>query len=119
MMFLALESVYSEDIFSNLLRFRVMFFAWSAAFCLLLFMHQALEMFGFMEGHLLALWFFVSLLADLVRSACSFCRYSGAGSVPGSSCKCRDSRWYQKMACAWPSTCRVTATFAPSDRIHR
>ena len=35
MMFQAL-GVYSEEIFSSLLRFRMMFFAWSAAFCLLL-----------------------------------------------------------------------------------
>lgn len=62
MMFQAL-GVYSEAIFSNLLRFRVMFFAWSAAFCLLLFMHQALAMFSFMEWQYLCLWFVVSLLA--------------------------------------------------------
>ncbi|WP_457788251.1 undecaprenyl-phosphate glucose phosphotransferase [Pseudomonas sp. PL-6] len=61
-MFQAL-GVYSEEIFSNLLRFRMMFFAWSAAFCLLLFMHQALAMFSFMEWHFLILWFAVSLLA--------------------------------------------------------
>jgi Undecaprenyl-phosphate glucose phosphotransferase len=61
-MFQAL-GVYSEEIFSNLLRFRMMFFAWSAAFCLLLFMHQALAMFSFMEWRFLILWFSVSLLA--------------------------------------------------------
>jgi len=81
LMFQALD-VYSEDIFSNLLRFRVMFFAWSAAFCLLLFMHQALEMFAFMEGHLLALWFFASLLAfgaERLLILSLFRRWVGAG----------------------------------------
>ncbi|HBX57835.1 undecaprenyl-phosphate glucose phosphotransferase [Pseudomonas sp. UBA2684] len=62
MMFQAL-GVYSEEIFSNLLRFRMMFFAWSAAFCLLLFMHQALAMFSFMEWRYLTLWFVASLVA--------------------------------------------------------
>ncbi|SUD38058.1 sugar transferase [Ectopseudomonas mendocina] len=62
MMFQAL-GVYSEEIFSSLLRFRVMFFAWSSAFCLLLFMHQALAMFSFMEWYFLCLWFLVSLFA--------------------------------------------------------
>ncbi|AEB60630.1 sugar transferase [Ectopseudomonas mendocina NK-01] len=61
-MFQAL-GVYSEEIFSSLLRFRVMFFAWSSAFCLLLFMHQALAMFSFMEWYFLCLWFLVSLFA--------------------------------------------------------
>lgn len=62
MMFQAL-GVYSEEIFSRLLRFRMMFFAWSAAFCLLLFMHQALAMFSFMEWHFLSVWFLASLFA--------------------------------------------------------
>lgn len=62
MMFQAL-GVYSEEIFSSLLRFRVMFFAWSAAFCLLLFMHQALAIFRFMEWYFLSLWFLGSLFA--------------------------------------------------------
>lgn len=61
MMFQAL-GVYSEEIFSRLLRFRVMFFAWASAFCLLLFMQQALSLFSFMEWHYLCLWFLVSLL---------------------------------------------------------
>ena len=81
LMFQALD-VYSEDIFSNLLRFRVMFFAWSAAFCLLLFMHQALEMFGFMEGPLLALWFVISVLAfgaERLLLLWLFRRWVGAG----------------------------------------
>lgn len=60
LMFQAL-GVYSEEIFSNKLRFRVMFFAWSGAFCLLLFMHQALELFRYISLPLLALWFAFSL----------------------------------------------------------
>ena len=43
-MFQALD-VYSDDIFSNRLRFRIMFFAWASAFCLLLFMYQGLGLF--------------------------------------------------------------------------
>lgn len=62
MMFQAL-GVYSHEIFSNLLRFRVMFFAWSAAFCLLLFMHQALSMFNFMQWYYLSFWFLASFMA--------------------------------------------------------
>jgi Undecaprenyl-phosphate glucose phosphotransferase len=62
MMFQTL-GVYSDEIFSSRLRFRAMFFAWSAAFCLLLFMHQALAMFSHMDWHYLCIWFLISLLA--------------------------------------------------------
>lgn len=62
MMFQAL-GVYSDEIFSSLLRFRVMFFAWSAAFCLLLFMHQTLSMLNFMQWYYLSFWFVASLVA--------------------------------------------------------
>ncbi|MFP6850376.1 MAG: undecaprenyl-phosphate glucose phosphotransferase [Pseudomonas sp.] len=62
LMFQAL-GVYSEEIFSNSLRFRIMFFAWTAAFCLLLFMHQALELFRYISLPLLVLWFTFSLAA--------------------------------------------------------
>ena len=55
--------VYAEEIFSNLFRFRMMFFAWSAAFCLLLFMHHALAIFSFMPWPVLGLWFLLTLLA--------------------------------------------------------
>ena len=41
--------IYSEELFSSLLRFRITFFAWSAAFCLLLFMHQALGLFQYVH----------------------------------------------------------------------
>lgn len=37
--------VYSEDLFSNRLRFRVMLVAWISAFCILLFMYQILLLF--------------------------------------------------------------------------
>jgi len=62
LMFQAL-GVYSEEIFSNSLRFRIMFFAWTAAFCLLLFMHQALELFRYISLPSLVLWFAFSLAA--------------------------------------------------------
>lgn len=62
LMFQAL-GVYSEEIFSNRLRFRIMFFAWTAAFCLLLFMHQALELFHYISLPLLVCWFVFSLTA--------------------------------------------------------
>lgn len=55
--------IYSEQLFSTLLRFRITFFAWSAAFCLLLFMHQALALFQYIHLSWLALWFFMSLCA--------------------------------------------------------
>ena len=55
--------IYSEELFSSLLRFRITFFAWSAAFCLLLFMHQALGLFHYIHLSWLALWFFMSLCA--------------------------------------------------------
>src|SRR5690606_6707996 len=54
----------------------------SAAFCLLLFMHQALAMFSFMEWHFLCLWFFASLLAFGVERIVLlelFRRWIGAG----------------------------------------
>lgn len=62
MMFQAL-GVYSDEIFSSLLRFRVIFFAWSAAFCLLLFMHQTLSVLNFMQWYYLSFWFVASLMA--------------------------------------------------------
>lgn len=55
--------IYSEELFSSLLRFRITFFAWSAAFCLLVFMHQALGLFHHVHLPWLALWFFMSLCA--------------------------------------------------------
>ncbi|MET1080217.1 MAG: undecaprenyl-phosphate glucose phosphotransferase [Pseudomonas sp.] len=61
LVFQALD-VYSDAMFSNLLRFRAMLFAWSAAFALLLFMHQGLSLFRYMSERHLALWFTASLL---------------------------------------------------------
>lgn len=49
--------VYSESIFSNLLRFRLTLFAWSSAFCLLLFMRQGLSLLSSVSNTQLALWF--------------------------------------------------------------
>ena len=54
--------VYSESIFSNLLRFRLTLFAWSSAFCLLLFMHQALSLFNYISDVQLILWFTTSFV---------------------------------------------------------
>ncbi|HBO9902424.1 TPA: undecaprenyl-phosphate glucose phosphotransferase [Pseudomonas aeruginosa] len=60
-MFQALD-VYSDDIFSNRLRFRIMFFAWASAFCLLLFMYQGLGLFPYLSSKLVIFWFTGSLL---------------------------------------------------------
>ncbi|MDY7559698.1 undecaprenyl-phosphate glucose phosphotransferase [Pseudomonas sp. CCC3.2] len=54
--------VYSETIFSNLLRFRLTLFAWSSAFCLLLFMHQALSLLSYISNVQLMLWFATSFV---------------------------------------------------------
>ncbi|MDG9924020.1 MULTISPECIES: undecaprenyl-phosphate glucose phosphotransferase [unclassified Pseudomonas] len=54
--------VYSDELFSNLLRFRLMFFNWLAAFALLLFMHQALKLFAPIPVRLLVIWFVAGLL---------------------------------------------------------
>jgi Undecaprenyl-phosphate glucose phosphotransferase len=61
LMFQAL-GIYAEELFSNLLRFRLMFFAWSASFCLLLFMHRGLALFEEFSEMQLALWFLASLV---------------------------------------------------------
>jgi Undecaprenyl-phosphate glucose phosphotransferase len=54
--------VYSESIFSNLLRFRLTLFAWSSAFFLLLFMHQALSLLNYISNEQLGLWFLTSFV---------------------------------------------------------
>ncbi len=54
--------VYSEELFSNLLRFRLMLLSWLAAFGLLVFMHQALGLFGLVSSKQLVVWFGSSLL---------------------------------------------------------
>lgn len=60
-MFQAL-GIYSEAIFTNLLRFRVTFFAWSASFGMLLFMHQALGLLPYIPTWHMGLWFCSCLL---------------------------------------------------------
>ncbi len=52
--------IYSEEVFSTLLRFRTMLVAWAAAFSLLIFMHQGLGMFSYLETGHLAFWFMTS-----------------------------------------------------------
>ncbi|MPQ66302.1 MULTISPECIES: undecaprenyl-phosphate glucose phosphotransferase [Pseudomonas] len=54
--------VYAETIFSNLLRFQLTLFAWSSAFCLLLFMHHGLSLFNFLTNTELFIWFISSLI---------------------------------------------------------
>lgn len=60
LMFQAL-GIYSEELFSNLLRFRITFFAWSAAFCMLLFLQYEFTLFTHISISYLALWFASSL----------------------------------------------------------
>ncbi|AHL75910.1 capsular biosynthesis protein [Stutzerimonas stutzeri] len=52
--------IYSEEVFSTLLRFRTMLVAWAAAFSLLIFMHQGLGMFSYLEAKHLTFWFISS-----------------------------------------------------------
>ncbi|WP_259100659.1 undecaprenyl-phosphate glucose phosphotransferase [Pseudomonas sp. JUb42] len=53
--------LYSEAVFSNALRLRLILIAWSAAFVMLLFMHQALNLFIFITPDQLVVWFIASL----------------------------------------------------------
>ncbi|MGY2293364.1 nucleoside-diphosphate sugar epimerase/dehydratase, partial [Pseudomonas sp. SDO5511_1_S431] len=53
--------VYSEELFSNRLRFRTMLVAWSSAFCILLFMYQILAMFPQFNPRNLVVWYIASL----------------------------------------------------------
>ena len=52
--------IYSEEVFSTLLRFRVMLVAWAAAFSFLIFMHQGMGLFSYLETKHLVFWFFTS-----------------------------------------------------------
>lgn len=52
--------LYSEEIFSTLLRFRVTLLAWGAAFSVLVFMHQGLGLLSYLEPAHLAFWFVTS-----------------------------------------------------------
>lgn len=54
--------VYSEELFSNRLRFRLMLLCWMTAFTFLIFMHQALDLFGLISSRQLLYWFVCSLL---------------------------------------------------------
>ncbi|AZC27758.1 MULTISPECIES: undecaprenyl-phosphate glucose phosphotransferase [Pseudomonas] len=54
--------VYAESIFSNLLRFQLTLFAWSASFCVLLFMHHSMLMFNAIDNRGLLAWFFGSFV---------------------------------------------------------
>lgn len=53
--------IYSENLFSNALRLRLVLIAWSAAFVMLLFMHQALSLFVYITDDQLVVWFLGSL----------------------------------------------------------
>lgn len=103
-MFQALD-VYSDDIFSNRLRFRIMFFAWASAFCLLLFMYQGLGLFPYLSSKLVIFWFTGSLL--------SF------PAVPGPACGRFPGRACRNPSCAWPMTracCRRPSCVSPGCR---
>ena len=52
--------IYSEEVFSTLLRFRIMLLAWAAAFSLLIFMHQGMGLFSYLDAEHLAFWFVTS-----------------------------------------------------------
>jgi Undecaprenyl-phosphate glucose phosphotransferase len=54
--------VYSESIFNNTLRFKLIFFSWSSAFCVLLFMHKSLNQFDYISQQQLLAWFVGGLL---------------------------------------------------------
>lgn len=60
-MFQAL-GVYSEEFFSNRLRFRVMLIAWTSAFCILLVMYLGLHLLPIFSLSDLFLWYGVSLV---------------------------------------------------------
>ncbi|MEG5266404.1 undecaprenyl-phosphate glucose phosphotransferase [Pseudomonas sp. JDS28PS106] len=53
--------VYSEALFSNALRLRLILVAWSTAFGLLLFMHQTLGLFDYITNEQLVIWYCASL----------------------------------------------------------
>lgn len=53
--------VYSEALFSNALRLRLIVLAWSTAFGVLLFMHQTLGLFDYIGSDQLVIWYLSSL----------------------------------------------------------
>jgi Undecaprenyl-phosphate glucose phosphotransferase len=54
--------VYSEALFSNALRLRLIVLAWSTAFGVLLFMHQTLGLFDYIGSDQLVIWYLSSLV---------------------------------------------------------
>ncbi|EHY76342.1 capsular polysaccharide biosynthesis protein [Stutzerimonas stutzeri ATCC 14405 = CCUG 16156] len=74
--------IYSEEVFSTLLRFRVMLLAWAAAFSFLVFMHQGMGLFGYLEAKHLAFWFFTSTIlfgAERLAMLALFRRFMARG----------------------------------------
>jgi Undecaprenyl-phosphate glucose phosphotransferase len=60
--------VYSEALFSNSMRLRLIVFSWSSAFGLLLFMQHTLGLFDYLTGDQLVVWYLSSLaLLSMVR----------------------------------------------------
>lgn len=53
--------IYSEELFSNRLRLKTKIKAWTAAFCILLFMYQILQFFPQLTPRNLAAWYAASL----------------------------------------------------------
>lgn len=53
--------IYSEEIFSNLLRFKITSYACMCSFGLLLFMHRGLDIFPLIDTRTLILWFLISV----------------------------------------------------------
>src|ERR1700712_1331060 len=66
LMFQAL-GVYSETIFSNRSRFKMILFVWSSAFCVLLFMHKTMGLLHYITQEQLMIWFAASLLMFCVE----------------------------------------------------
>lgn len=58
--------VYSEALFSNALRFRMIVLAWSTAFGLMLFMHHTLGLFDYINNDQMVLWYLSSLALFLI-----------------------------------------------------
>lgn len=56
------QGVYTEEIFSNQWHLRLIATAWALAFCLLLFMYQALQLLPYLSPRQLAFWFLGSFL---------------------------------------------------------
>ncbi len=112
-MFQALD-VYSDDIFSNRLRFRIMFFAWASAFCLLLFMYQGLGLFPYLSSKLVIFWFTGSLLLFGVQRLLVLRLYR-AWMKRGMYLQRTVILASPRAACTWPNTWYATTTSAPAS----